>query len=507
MSEAASAPLRVLLAASEVVGFAKTGGLADVAGTLPRALARQGVEVAVIMPLYRGARHGKSSITSTDIPLDTTIGGKTVSGRLCQSTLPDSDVPIYLVEQNGYFDRDDPTAKRGLYQFTGSDGRRRDYDDNGERFLFFNKAVLAALPHLPFWPDILHVNDWQTGLLPVLLRETAPRDAARARIRTLLTLHNLAYQGVFHKDLIDLAGLSWRLFTWQGLEFFDHVNFLKAGIVYSDWLNTVSPSYAREIQTHYFGCGLEGALTQRRFQLTGIVNGVDYGEWNPATDRHIVAHYGEETVAEGKSACKADLQKRLGLADARRTPLLGMIARLVEQKGIELLTRCADSLLMQDLQLVVLGEGDAEYHRQLRDLERRHPQRMRAVIGFDETLAHRIEAGVDIFLMPSRYEPSGLNQLYSLKYGTVPVVRATGGLADTVVDATEQTMVDGSATGFRFAAISATALRETVERALFVYRHRPDVWLRLQRQGMSRDWSWDRSAAEYARLYQQLKKQ
>jgi len=496
----------VLLAASEVVGFAKTGGLADVAGALPRALARHGVDVAVIMPLYRGARHGKSPVSPTGIQLDVVLGGKTVPGRLWKSTLPDSDVPVYLVEQNDYFDRDDPTTKHGLYQFTGSDGLKRDYDDNGERFLFFCKAVLAALPQLPHWPDVLHVNDWQTGLLPVLLRESTPRGSAYSRVRTLLTLHNLAYQGRFDKSLLDLAGMSWKLFTWQGLEFFDQLNFLKAGIVFADWLSTVSPSYAREIQTHYFGCGLEGALTERRFQLSGIVNGVDYGEWNPATDRHLATRYNEATVVEGKAACKADLQKRLGMAESRRTPLLGVIARLVEQKGIELLTRCADSLLLQDLQLVVLGEGDPEYQRQLRDLERRHPQRMRAVIGFDETLAHQIEGGADIFLMPSRYEPSGLNQLYSLKYGTVPVVRGTGGLADTVVDATEETLADGSATGFRFAAISATALRETVERALFLYRHRPDVWLRLQRHGMSQDWSWDRSAAEYVRLYRQLSK-
>ncbi|MFL5341248.1 MAG: glycogen synthase GlgA [Gemmataceae bacterium] len=498
--------MRVLLASSEVSGFAKTGGLADVAGALPRALARRGTDAAVIMPLYRACRTSKNAVVPTDIRFDVPLGGRTVPGRLWKGTLPESNVPVWLVEQADYFDRDDPALKRSLYQYTDARGHKRDYDDNGERFLFFSKAVLAALPLLPHWPDVLHANDWQTGLIPVLLRETTPKTSPYASVRTLFTLHNLAYQGVFPKELLVTAGLPWRLFTWNQLEYFDQLNYLKAGIVFADWLSTVSPSYAREIQTPYFGCGLEGALSERRFRLSGIVNGVDYQDWNPATDRHIAAHYDPNTVTDGKAACKADLQRQLGLPQTGRTPLLGVIARLVEQKGIELLTRCADSLLMQDAQLVVLGEGDPGYQRQLRDLERRHPQRMRATIGFDEVLAHKIEAGADIFLMPSRYEPSGLNQLYSLKYGTPPVVRATGGLADTIVDATEENLNNGTATGFRFAAIAAHALRGATERATWLYRNRPDVWLHLQRIGMSRDWSWDRSAGEYEQVYRQLAK-
>jgi len=294
------------------------------------------------------------------------------------------------------------------------------------------------------------------------------------------------------------------LFNWRQLECFGQFNMLKAGLVFADWLSTVSPTYAREIQTTYFGNGLEGVLIERRHQLSGIVNGVDYRFWDPATDVHLPARYSPATVMEGKAKCKADLQQRLGLHVSPTTPLLGVIARLVEQKGIELIVKAADSLLAQDVQLVVLGEGDPHWQRELTRLQQRFPHRVVAAIGFDEVLAHRIEAGADIFLMPSLYEPSGLNQLYSLKYGTVPVVRATGGLADTIVDATDETMANRTATGFRFAAHAPWALRETVERALFVYRQRPELWRQIQQTGMAADWSWSRSAAEYERLYYQL---
>jgi len=497
-------PLRVLLASSEVIPFAKTGGLADVCGSLPRALEQRGLEPAVIMPLYRSARMGKESVRPTDHLLQVPMGNGIIPGRLWRSTLPGSTVPVWLIEQVDFFDRDDPEQKLGLYQFEDARGQKRDYFDNGRRFAFFGKAVLETCRILDYWPDVLHLNDWQTGLVPVFLRESTPKQSRFQSIRALFTLHNLAYQGVFPKSVFNETGLPDRIFHWQLLEYYDQINFLKAGIVYADWLNTVSPTYAKEIHQTNLGCGLQGILTERRDRLSGIMNGIDYQVWDPAIDDKIAAQYTPATVGQGKPKCKSALQAELGLASEPRAPLLAVIARLVEQKGIELVLKVAGALLTDKAQLVVLGEGDAKYQEQLRNLETKHPQRARVVLSFDEDLAHRIEAGADIFLMPSVYEPSGLNQLYSLKYGTVPVVRVTGGLADTIVDVSEETLAKGTATGFCFQAISGSALREIVERAMVVYRDRPEVWLQIQRNGMACDWSWSRSAGEYEELYRRL---
>jgi starch synthase len=509
--------MKVLLAASEVVGFAKTGGLADVAGSLPRALARRGHECAVILPLYASACRAQVAPQPTEHTFTVVIGARSVSGRLWRSTLPGSTIPVYLVGQAAYFERDDPAQGRGLYQWTTPRGDKQDYPDNCERFVFFCRAVLEALRLLDFWPDVLHANDWQTGLIPVYLREQyGPRSSAARvesqrlpsagydRIRTLFTIHNIAYQGMFWHWDMNLTGLDWRLFNHEQLEFYGHLSLLKAGIVFADLLNTVSPSYAREIQTPYYGCGLHGVLAQRRDRLFGIVNGVDYEEWDPATDPRLPANFDADCVAVGKPACKRALQKRYGLSEEPTTPLLGMVARLVEQKGIELVLGAAAPLLEQGAQMVVLGEGNPAYHRGLLDLRARYPNRIGLTLSFDEPLAHQIEAGVDLFLMPSLYEPSGLNQLYSMKYGAVPVVRATGGLADTVVDCTPETLAAGTATGFSFLARTPEALLGTVQRALVLYRGEPEQWLRLVRTGMRQDWSWDRSAAEYERLYQKL---
>jgi starch synthase len=301
-----------------------------------------------------------------------------------------------------------------------------------------------------------------------------------------------------------LTGLDWKLFNDRQLEFYGHLSFLKAGIVFADLLNTVSPSYAQEIQTPYYGCGLQGVLSERRNELFGIVNGVDYHEWDPVTDKHLSSHYDVESVCVGKRLCKIALQQRCHLTAEPRSPLLGVVARLAEQKGIELILGAAGAVLDRGCQLVVLGEGDPKYHRQLTELRGRYPQRMSVTLAFDESLAHQIEAGSDIFLMPSIYEPSGLNQLYSMRYGTVPVVRATGGLADTVVDCTPDALAAGKATGFSFVARTAEALHESVQRALALYDKQPADWLRLMQTGMRQDWSWDRSAAEYERLYDRL---
>jgi starch synthase len=514
---------RVLIAASEVVGFAKTGGLADVAGSLPRALARRGHECAVILPLYSCARTGKVPLTPTQHSFTIPIGERKISGSLWRANLPDSTVPVYLVEQPNYFERDDPAQGRGLYQYTLPNGQKRDYPDNSERFIFFSRAVLEAMRLLDYWPEVVHNNDWQTGLVPVYLREEYSRHLPpnlRARyenIRTLFTIHNLAYQGLFwHWDMV-LTGLDWRLFNYQQLEFYGRINFLKAGIVFSDILTTVSPSYAKEIQTPYYGCGLEGVLAERRDRLFGIVNGVDYGQWDPAIDPHLTANFEVDSVAQKKPLCKAALQRRFGLLEEARVPMLGVVSRLVDQKGVHLIVKAAEVLLApvqtpsrpsagldQGVQFVVLGEGDPIYHRMLMDLRAKYPDRVGIALGFDEPLAHQIEGGADIFLMPSQFEPSGLNQLYSLKYGTVPVVRATGGLADTVVDYTPEKLAAGKATGFSFVAYTPSAFLAAVQRALDLYRNHPDLWLRLMQTGMRQDWSWDRSAGEYERLYLKL---
>ena len=500
--------MKVLYVASEVTGFAKTGGLADVAASLPPALASLGVDVAVMMPLYGFIRHGTAKVEPTEHRFEVPLGARKIPSRLWHGTLPDSTVPIYFVDQPEFFDRVDPKAGFGLYQHTGADGKLEDYPDNSSRFAFFSRAVLEALPRLGFWPDVLHLNDWQTGLAPAYLREIrakprAERPAGYEHIRTIFTIHNLAYQGLFwHLDMPTL-GLPWRLFTPEMLEFYGRLNFLKAGLVYADLLTTVSPTYAREIQTPYYGCGLHGVLLQRCDRLVGIVNGIDFSAWNPATDKHIAANYAVETLGDGKPRCKAALQEAFGLDVDPRKLLFGVVSRLADQKGIDLILKVMPDLLAREpVQLVVLGVGDKKHHDALTALQERFPKQAGARFELNEAIAHQIEAGADAFLMPSQYEPCGLNQLYSLRYGTVPVVRATGGLADTVVDATETNLAVGKATGFAFIPYSPPVFRDALNRCLRLYHGRPDAWRRMQETGMRQDWSWSRSAAEYVRLYQ-----
>jgi starch synthase len=493
-----------------VVGFAKTGGLADVAGALPPALARRGHECAVVLPLYRCARHGAAPVEPTDLRFRVPVGDRAYEGRIWRSHIPGSEVPVYLIEQPDFFDRDNPALGHGLYQFMPTGGGKRDYPDNCSRFLFLGRAVCEVMKALDFWPDVLHANDWQTSFAPVFLREVYGKHpdldmrAKYRKVRVLLTLHNLAYQGAFWRWDMKLTDLDWSLFNPGQLEFYDHLNFLKAGIVYSDLLNTVSPTYAREIQTPYYGCGMQGVLSERRDRLSGIVNGVDVQVWDPANDPHLAASYSADQPRPGKSRCKDALQQQSGLETRPEAPLLGVVARLAEQKGVDLIAAAAPALLDAGAQLVVLGDGDPWYQHQLQELRNRYPGRVGLTFGFDEGLAHRIEAGSDLFLMPSRYEPSGLNQLYSLRYGTLPVVRVTGGLADTVTDTTPETLAAGTATGFSFVAQTPEALRDTTLRAMALYRDRPADWQRIMATAMRQDWSWDRSAAEYERLYERL---
>lgn len=505
-SERSSAPLRIVFASSEASPFAKTGGLGDVVGALPRALAERGHPCVLFLPLYNCARRAGPPLEPTGQYVSVPIGNETHVGQLWRSHLPRSEVTVYLVEQERFFSRDDPAEGRGLYQYRLPGGKMRDYEDNFARFLFFSRAVLEALPRLDLWPDVLHCNDWQTGLIPVYVREMyGPRDARYSAIRTVFTIHNLAYQGVFwHWDMM-LTGLDWKLFNWRQLEFYGKLNLLKGGIVFADLVSTVSRTYAQEIQTPEHGCGLDDVLRHHRDKLVGIINGVDYEAWNPETDPFLPARYSVETVAAGKTKCKTALQVRLNLPVRSQVPLIGMVTRLVEQKGLDLLAMAAPQMLEEDVQLVVLGTGEAVYHEMLKRLVHRWPNRVAAVLRFDEALAHQIEGGADMFLMPSRFEPAGLNQLYSLKYGTVPIVRKTGGLNDTVTDVTPQTLAAGSATGFVFKDYTASALVQAVRRAVQTYHDEP-TWRKIQRTGMMQDWSWQRRAIEYEQLYLRLRR-
>ena len=485
--------MKVLLAASEAVPFAKTGGLADVLGALPGELERQGHEPVLILPAYRQARDCGRPIENTGINFTVPIGSKTVGGTLLRTSLPDSQAPVFLVRHDEYFDRSELYGAGGV-----------DYIDNCERFVFFCRAVLETMRLLDLKVDILHAHDWQTGLLPAYLKTEFRGVPGYERVASLFTIHNLAYQGQFwHWDML-LTGLDWKYFNWHQMEFFGKLNLMKTGLVFADALNTVSPRYAEEIQSAPLGCGLEGVLQQRRDVLSGIINGVDYGLWNPATDKHLAKNYTPETWTDGKAACKAALQSQFGLPVQPRTPLLGFVGRLAEQKGIDLVASVMqDWVRTSDAQWVLLGTGEPKYEQLLATLAERYPQKVALKVGFSNALAHQIEAGADIFLMPSRYEPCGLNQLYSLKYGTVPVVRATGGLADTITDASRETLEEGKATGFSFRDYSPLALGETIGRACDAYAQ-TSVWSQLVRTGMKQDWSWARSAQEYVKLYQRI---
>jgi len=482
--------MRVLFVTAEAVPFAKTGGLADVAGALPRALSAAGHDVALLLPFYRQAREKcGGDVEQTGLELNIALGAETIKPRVLATTLPDSDVRVYLLDHPPFFDRE---------QLYGTP--EGDYPDNAARFIFFSKAAMALPKALDWQPTIYHCNDWQSALVPVYLRLAAATDAFYHNSRSLFTIHNLAYQGLFPAEAFALTGLDGSLFSPEGLEFYGKLNLLKGGILYARIINTVSPRYAKEIQTPEFGCGLEGVLASRADCLFGIINGIDYSVWNPATDPLIPANYSPEDLS-GKAVCKAKLQERCGLPVRPDVPLLGMISRLDAQKGLDLLAEILDELAELDLQFVLLGTGKQEFHDLFTQIGQRHPEKLSMNIMFNNELAHQIEAGCDMYVMPSRYEPCGLNQLYSLKYGTVPIVRKTGGLADTIVNATPTALGKGTANGFSFESYSARALYNTIRRALRLFYDRR-AWRRLMLTGMRQDWSWQKSAAEYVELYQ-----
>jgi starch synthase len=487
--------VNIVFASSEVAPFAKTGGLADVCGSLPIDLQRLGHNVAVMMPAFRQVKQGGHHIEPMNVRFDIPIGTKIVRGRLLRGVLPGSDVPVYFVEQDDYFDRPE------LYRVKGED-----YKDNCERFTFFCRAVLEAMRMLKLDVDVVHCHDWQTGLIPAYLQLEYLHCAGYEEVASLLTIHNLAYQGIFwHWDML-LTGLDWKYFNWHQMEFYGKLNLLKTGIVFADGINTVSQRYAEEIQSDPLGCGLEGVLQQRADVLTGVVNGVSYDVWNPAVDPHLPAQYDDRTWQQGKPQCKAALQQELGLPVEASTPLIALVGRLSEQKGWDLVMEVMQRWVQEvDAQWVILGTGEPEYHEALGRLAREYPHRVVARLEFSDPLAHRIEAGADIFLMPSRYEPCGLNQLYSLKYGTVPVVRSTGGLADTVIDATPEALTQGTATGFSFERYDSHDLATALGRAWATYKNDPKTWQTLVETGMRQDWSWSASARKYVELYEQVR--
>ncbi len=476
--------MKILLASSEVHPFSKTGGLADMVGALAKALARAGHYVGVVSPLYLGIRERFPALKPLDLPLEFLLGVRRVRGE-AWSLESGPSLTVYFIDQPEFFQR------AGLYQSHGVD-----YPDNAERFMFFSKAVAHLALHLPWKPELLHANDWQTGFAPLFLRHQRKLPGWENAPRACMTIHNLAYQGVFPASQYALANLPWEYFTPSGVEFYGQVSLLKAGIAYGDVITTVSPRYAREITTQEFGCGLEGLLRQRQGRLFGISNGVDYDEWDPIKDPYIAHNFAFDNFA-GKQANKLALQTELGLPPDPAVPLFGNIGRLVEQKGVDIMHAALTEMLHAPIQFVQLGSGSPSFERTYQDLARQFPDRTSVRIGFDEALSHRIEAGCDFFLMPSRFEPCGLNQMYSLRYGTIPIVRAVGGLDDTVVDPREDPQ---RADGIKFSEYSSRALAKAIRKALVLYSE-PELLLRFRYNGMRTDFSWDRTASEFTKVY------
>ncbi len=480
--------MHIAFAASECVPFSKTGGLADVVGALPRALASLGHQVSVYVPRYRQTKltDSQTVVRSITIPFDDKY-------RFCSVVTAGSSggVRFYFVDYPPYFDRE------ALYG-----GPAGDYPDNAERFALFSRAVLEASKVLGV-PHVFHCHDWQSALVPVMLRTLYSEDPAFREVATVFTIHNMGYQGLFPPDTLPLLMLPWDLFTISKMEFFGQVNFLKGALVLSDFVTTVSKKYSQEIQTTEYGFGLEGVLRNRAATVTGILNGVDYDEWSPETDKFVVAKYSPQDLS-GKLKCKQDLLNTFGITNAdtnSKAPVIGIVSRFAAQKGFDLIAQIMDRLAREEMIMVVLGSGDKLFEDMFQRLNKQFPNKIAVKVAYDNAIAHKIEAGADMFLMPSRYEPCGLNQIYSLKYGTVPIVRATGGLDDTIEPWDART---GKGTGFKFSDYTGEALLATIKQALLAYRD-PSSWQMLMRNGMSRDFSWGASAREYGKVYERAR--
>jgi len=479
--------VRIVFVASEGVPFSKTGGLADVVGALPKALAQLGHKLEVVLPRYRMTKPGKPEAKLQSLTLPLGAGFKFAS---IQNAGMAGNVPTCLVECPSLFDR------AGLYQEEGED-----YPDNAQRFAAFSFAALELIKRSETPPDIIHCHDWQSALVPIYLRYLYQHDDFFRKTSVVFTIHNVGYQGLFPPTVLPQISLRADLFTMDFLEYYGKVNLLKGGIVFSDFITTVSRKYAEEIQTAEFGCGLEGVFRSRRDRLRGILNGVDYDLWNPATDELIPVRYSAENLT-GKVACKKALLERMGVKQpVLERPLIGIVSRFAPQKGFDLIEEIAEQLAALDVYIVALGTGDPVYEDLFRHMASTYPDKFLVAVAYDNTLAHQIEAGSDMFLMPSRYEPCGLNQIYSLKYGTVPIVRATGGLDDTI-----QATDGQSGTGFKFRGYTGEALLQVIEEAIAAY-HRPEIWRRLVYNGMRKDFSWGRSAEQYLEIYRALQRQ
>jgi starch synthase len=477
------APLKVLFVASECAPYAKTGGLADVVGALPKALKPLGIDVRVAMPLYAGMPWNDLEVLDGFLSVPMWWGE--ARARVRVGTLPGSDVPLYGIEYNRYFDRPylyGPPAEG--------------YADNLERFTFLSRASLQLCKALGFFPDVIQCNDWQTALVPIYVNTVEWMQPLHAAA-TIYSIHNLAYQGVFDGGGMFITGLGREHYNPGELEHFGAMNLTKGALYHSTLLGTVSPTYAREIQTGTYGAGLDGVMAARGGDLVGILNGIDTDEWNPATDRHLPARFDSKDMS-GKAACKAALQKEAGLAVRPDVPVFGVIGRLTPQKGFDVLAHALDRILSWDVQLVLLGTGDPDAERFFAWADAHHGDRFRAWLRFDNGRAHRIEAGADFFLMPSRFEPCGLNQMYSLRYGTLPIVRATGGLVDTVANYDERT---GDGTGFMFGDLHPESLANTIGWAVSTWYDRPGHIEGMRRRAMAQDFSWERVARDYQNLY------
>ena len=478
--------MKITFAASECVPFSKTGGLADVVGALPQAFAALGHNVTVFLPKYKQTKLAQAPtvLSSVTVPFDdqyrfcSVLDGGTQHG-----------VRFYFIDYPPFFERD------ALYgTATG------DYPDNAERFALYSRAVLEASKQLGV-PDVFHCHDWQSALIPMLLRTVYADDPAFRGVPVVFTIHNIGYQGLFPPDTLPLLGLPWDLFTMDKLEFFGKVNFLKGALVFSDFVTTVSKKYSQEIQTSEYGFGLEGVLRSRAATVTGILNGVDYNEWSPEKDKFIKAKYSPADLA-GKAVCKQDLLTEFGCTDpTSKLPVIGIVSRFAAQKGFDLISQIMDRLAREEMIICALGSGDKEYQDMFTRMHQQFPNKIMVKVAYDNTIAHKIEAGADMFLMPSRYEPCGLNQIYSLKYGTVPVVRATGGLDDTIDNWDPKTQ---KGTGFKFSEYTGEALLKTIQTAIAAYKDKAG-WQQLMRNGMGRDFSWDASAKEYVRVFERVK--
>ena len=478
-----SKPLNILFVTSEAEPFAKTGGLADVSGALPQVIKELGHEIRIMMPRYgtiserKFKLHDVIRLREIQIP----IGDDTKNGHVNSSFISSlkAKVQVYFLANQEYYNR------AGMYN---NPDTKKDYADNDSRFIFFCRGVIETLKKLGWQPDIIHCNDWQTGLIPAYIKTIYKDDPFFKNIKTVFTIHNLGYQGSFPAASFKKTGLPESEFTPNGVEFYGNLNFMKAALVYSDVITTVSEKYAQEITTtDEYGCGMEGILKKRKKDLTGLTNGIDYSIWNPETDPYLAKNYTIGTL--------------FGLEYKENVPVIGCITRLVDQKGIDLIKESMEDLLKLDLQFVMIGIGEKRYHDFFESIRKKHSKKAGIMFGMNEEIAHMIEAGADMYLMPSRYEPCGLNQLYSLKYGTVPIVRATGGLDDTIQDV----KTNGTGTGFKFKKYESKELLKTVQRAIKLYKDRK-TWHKIMRNGMVKDFSWESSAKKYINMYRSLLK-